>query len=219
MIQCGTTNYVAFHWGHAGCIEISNFSQVFLSSISNCSPNPNFLGYVLFSIKFGNQKINNLNSPNIFAKNIWSGFVLSDSISSIFSFNNCYNFTGYDCVMYRFSNTLGICEKNNFIFNSVSYGSITIHSITISINFCYFYSNLRDLNIYEVGLINLYGCVTNKPIFEGYTTDFDCKILQLIYSPFELHLYSCNFNDFTSNYVFLPLLNLLIHFNLFIILN
>ena len=200
IFKCGARNRLGLNWGHAGFIEISNISNITFSIINNCSPNSNFLGHALLSIRYGNQKINNLNSSNNFALNDWSGYILADSISSHFIYNSCYNFTGYDCILFRVSNYLGYCEKNNFLFNQVTFGAIVSYYFNIKVQDCYFYSNLNDLNIQTSGTINLFGCITNKLNFGTFSTDINCKVLQTSYNPIEFSLYSCNYYDFTLNY-------------------
>ena len=70
--KCGARNNVGLNLGHAVLIKISNIT---FSMINNCSPNSNYLGHALLSIRYGNQKINDLNRSNNFALNDWSGYI------------------------------------------------------------------------------------------------------------------------------------------------
>ena len=195
--ECGTRIYIGSNWGFAGAIESKNYSLCNFSQFTNCIPNSNFKGHILFSIYEGHQQMNNFNCSNILSINTWSSCTFSHDLSSYSLFNSFYNITGYDCLFTRKSSTITLCEKNNFISNKVQYGAINLQEHSMDVQNSIFYLNLNDFGIITSGNFRFFGCKTNKNNFGSYFTDLNCKILQTLILPIEISYFNCNFNDLT----------------------
>ena len=215
LIKCSTKLRIGYDWGIAGCIEIINTCNISFSTINYCQLKSEYAGHVLFSIRYGKQNMNNLNSTHNYGKG-HSGLLFGDFIYSISLFNYFYNITGYECLFFRVSTNYGLCEKNNFISNLVSMGAIMVQQFNLIIKDSYFYSNLNQFKVLSSGSISLFGCITDKNNFDSYYTDLNCKINQLNFSPFIFKLFKFNFNIISKPNK--NIYNIFLNFNFLLIL-
>ena len=171
-IKCHIFNKVSWYWGHGGSSDANKNINISLNSIIYCSNKFNNVGYIGFSIRYGNQYVNKINYSDNSSPNTWSGFNLATCEFSNLNLSTFQNITGYEAICCSHKNILPVnIYFCNLINNPSIIGSINAHNQNINVFNCLFLKNLINLGIQtNNNYINCYDSITDLNSFNTGNT-------------------------------------------------